>query len=195
MHKLAISSPAEAVRALCSQYKGFEAFLLQAKDKGMAFAVFHGKHNLSVSELNNNPGNNDIRIAPILCGSKNAGILQIIAGAVLIIVGALLIKTGPVATGLISTGIAMIFGGVIQLLSPLPKDKRKEDRPPSYAFGGPVNTTAQGNPVPVLYGELIIGSAVVSAGIISEDIFVPTPFGFGPGFGPGGGFNGGIVRE
>jgi predicted phage tail protein len=39
----------------------------------------------------------------------------------------------------------------------------------SYNFNGPINTTAQGNPVPLGYGRKIVGSAVVSAGIYSED--------------------------
>ena len=38
-----------------------------------------------------------------------------------------------------------------------------------HNFNGPVNTTAQGNPVPVIYGEMIVGSATISAGIYSED--------------------------
>jgi predicted phage tail protein len=39
----------------------------------------------------------------------------------------------------------------------------------SYAFNGPVNMQAQGNPVPVAYGETWTGSAVISGGIFSED--------------------------
>ena len=43
------------------------------------------------------------------------------------------------------------------------------DNGASYNFNGPVNTTAQGNPVPLLYGEMFVGSATISAGIYSED--------------------------
>ena len=42
--------------------------------------------------------------------------------------------------------------------------------PASYTFSGPVNTTAQGQPVPVGYGRLIVGGAVISAGITTEEI-------------------------
>ena len=38
-----------------------------------------------------------------------------------------------------------------------------------YHFNGVVNTTAQGNPVPLGYGRMIVGSAVVSAGIYAMD--------------------------
>jgi predicted phage tail protein len=33
-----------------------------------------------------------------------------------------------------------------------------------------VNTTAQGHPVPVGYGRMIVGSAVISAGIDVDEI-------------------------
>jgi hypothetical protein len=63
----------------------------------------------------------------------------------------------------------MIAGGVVQLLTPLPKGLHSKDSAgnmPSYSFNGPVNTQAQGNPVPLLYGgPLKVGSAVISAGI------------------------------
>jgi len=40
----------------------------------------------------------------------------------------------------------------------------------SYVFNGAVNTTAQGHPVPVGYGRMIVGSAVISAGIDVDEI-------------------------
>ncbi|MOA49901.1 Bacteriophage lambda tail assembly protein I [compost metagenome] len=66
----------------------------------------------------------------------------------------------------------MMIGGVIQMLSPQVsglKTKEDEENSASYAFGGPVNTTAQGNPVGLLYGQREIGGAVISAGIFAED--------------------------
>ncbi|SCZ74077.1 hypothetical protein SAMN03159324_05182 [Pseudomonas sp. NFPP18] len=66
----------------------------------------------------------------------------------------------------------MVAGGVIQMLSPQAKGLGTQDSPnnrPSYSFNGAVNTSVQGNPVPLLYGRMIVGSAVISAGIYSED--------------------------
>ncbi len=51
----------------------------------------------------------------------------------------------------------------------------KPDNQPSYVFNGPVNTTAQGQPVPIGYGRLIVGGAVISAGISIDDISPPPP--------------------
>ena len=69
---------------------------------------------------------------------------------------------------LISAGISMAVGGVIQMLSGHPSTKTAQDdgSNPSYSFNGAVNTTAQGHPVPVGYGgNLEVGSAVISAAI------------------------------
>lgn len=60
----------------------------------------------------------------------------------------------------------------LAVAAPSPRGLSTKDSPQnqaSYVFNGPVNTTAQGGPVPVLYGELEIGSAVASAGIYAED--------------------------
>lgn len=172
--RLAVASPAEAVRALSVQLPGFQAFLMGAKDRGMAFAVFAGQRNLAEDQLHDPPGEDMIRIAPVLQGSKRGGVLQTIVGAVLIVAGMVLSAYGFGAVGvpLTHAGIAMVLGGVVQMLSPTQKGLGAQDSPankPSYAFNGPVNTQAQGNPVPVAYGDPWTGSAVVSGGIFAED--------------------------
>jgi predicted phage tail protein len=167
----------EAMRALIAQYPGLGPYLTGAKDKGIAFAVFIGKRNISREYLGAPTGDEDIRIAPILVGSKNGGIFQIIVGVVLVLADVLVFHTGYIAT----VGYGMIVGGVVQLLTPVPKGLHAKDAPanqPSYAFNGPVNTQAQGNPVPLLYGgPMKIGSAVISAGITTEDHAVAGPIG------------------
>lgn len=171
--ELAVASPAEAIQALCVLLKGFRRELLESKDKGVAYAVFAGKRNLSKDELELPPGRGEIRIAPILVGSKRGGILQTIIGAVLVVVGAVVSYFGGgLGAPLMKFGAVMMLGGVIQMLSPQPSGLSARDSPEngaSYNFNGPVNTSAQGNPVPLLYGELEVGSAVISGGIFAED--------------------------
>jgi predicted phage tail protein len=89
--RMAVSTPAEAVKSLCVQLPGFERFLSNAKSKGLEFAVFRGKTNLTEKELGFT-GEGAIRIAPVITGSKRGGVLQTIIGAVLIVVG--LVITG-----------------------------------------------------------------------------------------------------
>lgn len=171
---LAVATPAEAIRALCVQIPGFEKFLGESKKNNLEYAVFNGKQNVGECELEFQ-GVGDIRIAPVISGSKRNGLFQTILGAVLIAVayfnpfGAL---TGPMTTALMAGGISMVAGGVVQMLSPQPKglDSREPtENKPSYAFGGSVNTTAFGSPVPILAGQRVCGGAIISAGLMSED--------------------------
>ena len=169
VHELAVSSAAEAVRALGVMLYGFDAYLTNAKDRGVGYAVFYGKRNINEQQLHDLSDSEEIRIAPVLMGAKRGGIFNIILGAVLIVAGAFLSAT-PFGAPLINAGIAMVIGGVVQLLTPTPKGRSAEDdKPPSYNFNGPLNTQAQGYPIPLLYGELIVGSAVLSAGITTKD--------------------------
>lgn len=183
-------SVAEAMEALASQIRGVRDYLINAKKKGIEFAVFVGKRNMSAEHLTL-PANGEIRIAPMPAGAKRAGVLQTIVGIVLVVVGVLTSEYGGEA--LIGPGIAMIAGGIIQMLTPMPhgiSSKDKGDNAANYSFNGPVNTQAQGNPVPLCYGRMKIGSAVISAGIDTLDTSYHSP-GNGSGFMGGGGRNNG----
>ncbi len=166
--ELAVSTPAEAIRALSNQVPGFKDYLFNSKAAGLVFAIFIGKRNISKDDLDNPAGNDEIRIAPIIEGSKRGGILQTIVGAVLIVVGAYFGQAW-----LVNIGVSMALGGVVQMLSPQPKGLGARDDPenmPSYSMNGAVNTQAQGNPVSLCYGgPLFIGSATISGGIFAED--------------------------
>lgn len=178
VHKFAVQTSMEAVKALSVNFDGFEDYLHDAKSNGMVFAVFRGKRNIGLEDYKNLSGADDIRIAPIMEGSKKAGLFQTILGAVLVVAGIAVTymsfgTAGVVGAGMISAGIGMMAGGIYQMLSPQPKGLQGRDDPdnkPSYAFGGAVNSLAMGNPVPVLYGEREIGGGIISAGIVAEDI-------------------------
>ncbi len=148
------------------QFPGFEKHMSESASRGMRYAVFVGKHNIGEDDLDKPAGRDVIRIVPVLAGSKRAGLLQTIVGVVLIALSTL--TNGAT----LAPGIALAAGGALQMLSPQAKGLGTQDSPnnrPSYSFNGPVNTSVQGNPVPLLYGRMIVGSAVISAGIYSED--------------------------
>lgn len=173
-HRLAIESPLEAIKALSVNIPGFQKFLLESKDRGLTYAVFEGKQGLGKDDLELQASGRDIRIAPVIIGSKKAGMFQTILGAVLVAAGAILSFTPFAAASpyLYMSGASMMLGGVVQMLSPTQgglASRQDPDNKPSYAFGGPVNTIAQGNPVPILYGKRRIGGAIISAGIYAED--------------------------
>lgn len=170
----------KAIDAMKNLLPGFERYMLEAHKRGLTFSIFVGKRNVGQEELELTKGTEDIHLVPVVIGSKRAGLFQTILGVALI--GAAML-TGPAgwaafgSTGtfggvLAMSGAAMALGGVVQMLSPQMgglRMRQDQDNKPSYAFGGPVNTTAQGNPVGVLYGTREIGGAIISAGIYTED--------------------------
>lgn len=176
-HRLEVDSPREAIKALSVLYEGFEQFLANAHLKGLEFAVFKGKRNISEDELHL-ATSEDIRIAPVIKGSKRGGFFQTVLGIAMIGLAvwnpAFLAMSATTNSALMLGGAAMAIGGIVQMLSPQPRGlsiRQDADNKPSYAFGGTVNTTAQGNPVPLFYGldRREIGGDIISAGIYTED--------------------------
>lgn len=155
----------ESVRAIDVNHPGFAQDLAAAKSKGLEFAVFRNGQNVGEGELSL-AGCREIKIVPVICGSKRAGILQTIVGAVLIVMS-------PFTNGAtLAPGIALVAGGVIQMISPQASGLKTSAAPentPGYAFGSAKNTTASGNPVPLCIGERRWGGAIISAGIYAED--------------------------
>jgi predicted phage tail protein len=105
---------------------------------------------------------------PVVAGAGAVG--RIIAGIALVALSCLF--TGIAALGLVSAdrcrpcGRQPVLGGIAQLLTPTPKISKDEGDPrKSFSFSGIQNTNRAGVPVPVVYGETLVGSVVVSAGI------------------------------
>lgn len=172
-YRLAISSPLEAIKALAVQVPGFEKFFLDSKLNGLEFAIFRGKKNLGEKEVGRH-GHGEIIIAPVIRGSKRAGILQTVVGVALIALAWWNPLGWSAATAMAvgSAGIANAAGGVIQMLSPQASGLRTSASPenrPSYAFGSAKNTTASGNNVPICIGKRRWGGAIISASILAED--------------------------
>ncbi|MBS3183763.1 MULTISPECIES: tail assembly protein [unclassified Pseudomonas] len=172
---LDVQSPRDAVQALCIMLPGFEKFLATGEERGLVFTVFSGRRNLAPEELDLQGSDaEEIRIAPIIQGSKQGGLFQVVLGAVLVVAG---VFTGGLSSGvgiaLMAGGAALALGGVVQMLSPTAKtgslDRNEDGNNPSYGFGSAVTTIAQGNPYPVLYGEREIGGAIESGGVYPQD--------------------------
>ncbi len=170
VHHRLISTPHEATRALAATIKGFEQFMISSKRRGLTYAVFRGKKNIGEDDLGFPVSGEVIRIVPVVMGSKKAGLLQTILGAVLVVVGVITYSYG--GAPLVAAGVGMMAGGIVQMLSPQTAglaSKQDADNRASYAFGSVTNTAAQGYPVPLLYGKRRIGGAIISAGIYVED--------------------------
>ncbi|NMY22793.1 tail assembly protein [Pseudomonas sp. WS 5410] len=154
----------EVFRALKATIDGFEAEIRRLDRLGLRFAIFRNRKNVGPDEFGMG-GAREIRIVPVVEGRKRGGILQIVLGVVLIAASYFGAPTAP-------AGIALLAGGVIQMLSPQASGLKQSAAPenmPSYAFGSAKNTTASGNPVPICIGERRWGGAIISASIYAED--------------------------
>lgn len=176
-HLLDVKSPAEAVRALCANFKDFASFVSSSQERNVGYRVLNMREDVAEEELHN-PAGRRITIAPVVAGAGGK-VGQILLGAALIAsaflvpgLGAVaLFGTTTLASVAFSIGVSLVLGGVAQMLAPQPKSAGPdEEQQPSYVFNGAVNTQAQGQPVPVGYGRMIVGSAVISAGISVEDV-------------------------
>ncbi len=173
-----VSTVREAVLALSAN---FPTFMSDIRVDG-EYNIFVDDTDIAAEEVVNPIGSNKtIKIVPIVSGSKGA--FKIILGAILIYitagtaggyVGAWLGggQAALVASAAInSIGYALLLGGISEILFTPPSGATQEspDSRPSYLFQGQVNSVAQGGPVPVGYGRLIIGSTVLSAAINTRD--------------------------
>lgn len=175
-HLLDVKTPAEAIRALCANFKDFRAFVSASEERNVGYKVINAKEWIGGDELHH-PAGNTVTIVPVVAGGGGA-FNKILLGAALIfmatfnpfaVLGAAPLLTGFIGQAAFSIGVNLAIGGVAQLLAPTPKKPDNTEKN-SYVFNGPVNTTAQGQPVPIGYGRMIVGSAVISAGITVEDI-------------------------
>ncbi|GHX81275.1 Putative phage tail assembly protein [Vibrio cholerae] len=147
----------EAFSALKNTLEGFEQFIRSQSKKSIRYAIFRNRVNVAESDFALK-GTKEIRIVPVIEGSKRAGFLNVIIGTALLFI-----------PGAQSIGISLIAGGVLQMLSPQKQALESAAPNPSYAFGGPVNTSAAGGIIGIGYGERLIGGAIISAGIYAED--------------------------
>lgn len=178
-----VKTPAEALRALCAQLTGFQQALA---DDTTGFKLFAAKENFGVAEFHYPFSDREVlHVVPAVAGAQEGGKsggMQILIGIVIIV--AMFYTAGAASTlmgggmmaelaigAVYAFGAAMVISGVATMLfaPPVPSSTEKPENRPSYNFNGAVNTVQQGGAVPILYGELICGSQVVSAGLSVED--------------------------
>ncbi|PYZ36431.1 tail assembly protein [Klebsiella aerogenes] len=117
-----------------------------------------------------------IRITPIPKGrgGKTLGYVQVAVGAAMVVVGAFTeIFSAGTSSALVVAGMSMMMGGLAQILSPQAKNPevRQADNSDSFYFDGPQNTSNQGNPVQLNYGEeILVGSQIASSSITIDQI-------------------------
>ena len=136
-----------------------------------------------------------VKVIPVVSGAGGRGIGSILLGAALIgvaiasggaslgltgfssnaIVGvssSSFIATGAAAAVAGNLGLALTLGGIAQMITPVPKQPEFGEADPrgGFAFSGLENVSQEGVPVPVVYGEMIVGSVVLSTGLVAHII-------------------------
>jgi predicted phage tail protein len=190
--KAVVNTPAEAIRFLVANFPNLKAHMAD-----QYYKVCAGRNELDVGshleQLHYPMAQTEcIRIIPVIAGAGGVaakiGIgIALVAAAFIIgpAVGGFLgigaglggagagIVGGAFASSIGLIGVSLVLGGVAQLISPTPKISSGEDSTndprKSYSFSGIQNVARQGVPVPVVYGEMIVGSVTISAGINTED--------------------------
>tara|TARA_Y100000033_G_scaffold36721_1_gene35620 strand:+ start:227 stop:874 length:648 start_codon:yes stop_codon:yes gene_type:complete len=189
-------TPAQAMRALLANFPQLEQWLIDSEKNGVAYRVTLGKEKIydeDVSGFFMPWSERDVfAITPVLTGAGR-GIGTFILGAVLVgvaifnpVVGFSFAKGGfaymgagaasvgaslAIASG--TLGIGLMLAGVAQMLSPVPRPPGPGEAPTqleSNSFSGVTNTTRQGVPVPITYGRVVVGSAVISAGLDVDEV-------------------------
>ncbi|EEP9142080.1 tail assembly protein [Salmonella enterica] len=178
---LSIKTAAEGVYALAMQIPGFR----QRMNEGWYQVRIAGRDvapdDVTARLHEPLPTGAVIHIVPRMAGAKS-GWLGVLAGVALIgasfipgvnaiawSIGASTMSLGSVA---FSLGVSMMLGGVAQMLAPQPKapsmhsaDNGKQN---TY-FSSLDNMVAQGNPLPVAYGEVMTGSRRISQELSTRD--------------------------
>jgi predicted phage tail protein len=159
-----VATAAEAVRFLLANWPELEAHMADQH-----YRVSIGTYDLTAGELHDPAGQAPISFVPVVAGAGAVG--RIIVGIALVAFSLLLPGVGAVIGGALMTKIgllggALILTGIAELLTPTPTISKDEGDPrKSFSFSGIQNVSRAGVPVPVVYGETLVGSVVISAGI------------------------------
>ena len=172
-----INSTADAIRFLITNFEGLEAHMADRYYK-----VLVDDYEIGEEDIHNPIGQSDISIVPIISGA-GGGLGKTLLGVALI--GTALLMPGggfaafKAGTQTFFAGMAMNVGvgltlmGVSEILFPLPKlqDFNNEEDPRiSFSFSGVQNTSRAGTSHPIVYGEIVTGSVVISAGIDTNQV-------------------------
>jgi predicted phage tail protein len=177
-----VNTPAQAIKALCVNFPGLERWLIDSEQDGVGYRVRIGKE--VVKEEDMTPlvmpfsEKEVFTITPVVVGAggdrQGFGFGQILIGAALI--GASFIPgVGAFAVAAMQTiGTSLVLNGVATLISPQPTvpDLEEAAQLESFTVSNVVNTQKQGLPVPLAYGRVFVGSAVLSSGLDVDQVQV-----------------------
>lgn len=167
-----LNTPREAISFLVCNFKGIEKHMAE-----QIYTIQVGTKVITEDLLNLNT-KDDIKIIPLVHGN----FFQILLGAGALfaksaipakILGSTLLST-VVTTSLATIGTSMVVDGVTSMLTPQQNNQSvasgQDSLDPAalasnYSFTGLTNISNAGVPVNLVYGEILVGSIVVSNGV------------------------------
>ena len=180
--KLNAATVAECMHGIDCQREGrLKQYLLDCTEKGIMFTVQRGEEFLDYDNLQMNLTEDDLIITPVPAGSANK-LLKVIAGFALMVLGAWMVMQGGIlmlaagmAVGMV--GSALLNSGMAEYMAP----KKGMEQGDAFLFDGPVNNTKQGIPVPLAYGQLMIGGTPIAFGFTDRETTASSGFTFKSG--------------
>ena len=178
-HKFKVRSKKEVFNALCGTNKGFKQYIVKNTQKGLFYKLVDVNGVcLNLSDYNKKAPE-EIHLVPTIIGSGPLGALfaglasfgQAVAGA-----AAAFSSTGfgsMIVESLINMGISILIQGILNLLFGDQGQGQEMTGPlntQSYLFNNHVNTAVQGFGIPIVYGELRIGSYTISTNMRNVDL-------------------------
>tara|TARA_R100000149_G_C5871609_1_gene135570 strand:+ start:7 stop:588 length:582 start_codon:yes stop_codon:yes gene_type:complete len=165
--EIAAKSPKEAFSFLLNNFKGVREHI-----KDQEYCVMAGDLRVT-EELLDMYTESDIKIVPVVHGEIWwLGLGFIGAGKAAAALGGIFTATifgTTIATALTTIGVSFLISGVVDLLTPSPVNpnlSRQEDpNDPSFSFTGLLNNSKQGVPINIAYGEILVGSTLVSSSV------------------------------
>ena len=180
-----VKTTAEAVKFLITNFPKLEAYM-----SNRYYQVIVGDNELDKDQIHDPVGKSEIHFVPVISGAGGSSFQRILIGGALI--GASFLfpgagifgKAGAELTGGVVTGFAakvgtaistiggaMVLSGVTEILFPLPTPDEQEDDPRiSFNFSGVQNTSRAGTAHPIVYGEIVCGSVVISASVDTNQV-------------------------
>jgi predicted phage tail protein len=174
--RAAVDTPLEAVSFLRANFEGLAAHMADYDYKVLT-GTLELQAGSNPEQLQYPVGMGEaISIVPVVGGAGGQGTGAILAGVALVGFSLAFPGIGAVIGGKAMTAIglfggSLILGGVAQMLTPVP-DLSDSDLDPAsnpLSFSGIQNVSRQGVAVPVVYGETLVGSVVISSGINTKD--------------------------
>ena len=180
-----VDSLAKAVSFLVHNFEGIDRFM-----SPKYYQVKVGNYDIGEEEIRHPIGQEDIHFIPVISGAGR-GVGKMLLGVALIGIaiaapgagfafgksGVGFIATGAAPNALMAAigniGIGLTLMVVSEMLTPLPKSRdfnSEQDPRLSFSFSGTQQTSRAGTPVPVVFGEIVTGSVVISGGIDSEQV-------------------------